>query len=124
MVPVGAMASRWLLRMPCAAMPSWMSFGVLVAIQMGWMNAVITDEFGLAEEFFLKGIGLHTIAIHNSVPSRGPLAPANPWMSRLKWRIGAMAFWSCAEMLYKVTGGRMVWAPSFELIARRSERLS
>jgi 2-polyprenyl-3-methyl-5-hydroxy-6-metoxy-1,4-benzoquinol methylase len=69
----------------------------------------------------LKGIGLHTIAIHNSVPSRGPLSPANPWMSRLKWRIGATAFWSGAEMLYKVTGGRMVWAPSFELIAQRSE---
>jgi 2-polyprenyl-3-methyl-5-hydroxy-6-metoxy-1,4-benzoquinol methylase len=69
----------------------------------------------------LKGIGLHTIAIHNSVPSRGPLSPANPWASRLKWRIGATAFWSGAEMLYKVTGGRMVWAPSFELIAQRSE---
>lgn len=72
----------------------------------------------------LQGIGLQTIAIHNSVPSRGPLSPANPWMSRLKWRIGATAFWSCAELLYKVTGGRMVLAPSFELIARRSEGLS
>jgi 2-polyprenyl-3-methyl-5-hydroxy-6-metoxy-1,4-benzoquinol methylase len=72
----------------------------------------------------LKGIGLHTTAIHNSVPSRGPLAPANPWMSRLKWRIGATAFWSGAEVLYKMTGGRMVWAPSFELIAQRSEGLS
>ena len=69
----------------------------------------------------LKGLGLHTIAIHNSVPSRGPLSPANPWMSRLKWRIGATAFWSGAEMLYRITGGRMVWAPSFELIAQRSK---
>ena len=72
----------------------------------------------------LKGIGLHTIAIYNSMPSRGPLTSANPWMSRLKWRIGATAFWSCAELLYKVTGGRMVRAPSFELIARRGEELS
>ncbi len=72
----------------------------------------------------LQGIGLETIAIHNSVPSRGPLTPVNPWMSRLKWRIGAAAFWSCAELLYRVTGGRVVWAPSFELIARRSEGLS
>jgi 2-polyprenyl-3-methyl-5-hydroxy-6-metoxy-1,4-benzoquinol methylase len=71
----------------------------------------------------LKGIGLHTIGIHNSMPSRGPLAPANPWMSRVKWRIGAMAFWSCAEVVYKVTGGRTIWAPSFELIAQRGERL-
>jgi 2-polyprenyl-3-methyl-5-hydroxy-6-metoxy-1,4-benzoquinol methylase len=69
----------------------------------------------------LKGIGLETIAIHNSVPSRGPLTSANPWMSRLKWRIGARVFWSCAELLYKVTRGRIVWAPSFELIAQRSE---
>lgn len=72
----------------------------------------------------LQGIGLETIAIHNSVPSRGPLTPANPWMSRLKWRIGAPAFWSCAELLYRVTGGRVVWAPSFELIARRREELA
>ena len=71
----------------------------------------------------LKVVGLQTIAIHNSVPSRGPLTPANPWMSRLKWRIGATAFWSGAEMLFKVTGGRMVWAPSFELIAQRGEGL-
>jgi len=78
----------------------------------------------LALRTLLKGIGLDTIAIHNSAPSRGPLTPANPWMSRLKWRIGAAAFWSCAEVLYKVTGGRMVWAPSFELIAQRGERLS
>jgi len=69
----------------------------------------------------LKGIGLDTIAIHNSVPSRGPLTSANPWMSRLKWRIGATVFWSCAELLYKVTRGRIVWAPSFELIAQRSK---
>jgi len=71
----------------------------------------------------LKGIGLETIAIHNSVPSRGPLTSANPWMSRLKWRIGARVFWSYAELLYKVTRGRIVWAPSFELIAQRSEGL-
>ena len=69
----------------------------------------------------LKKIGLQTIAIHNSVPSRGPLAPANPLISRIKWRIGATAFWSCAEVLFKMTGGRIVWAPSFELIAQRSE---
>ena len=72
----------------------------------------------------LKGVGLHTIAIHNSVPSRGPLAPANPWRSRLKWRIAGTAFWSCAEVLYKVTGGRMVWAPSFELIAQRRQGIA
>jgi len=71
----------------------------------------------------LKGVGLHTIAIHNSVPSRGPLAPAHPWMSRLKWRIGARAFWSGAELLYRITGGRTVWAPSFELIAQRRDEL-
>ncbi len=72
----------------------------------------------------LKGIGLHTTAIHNSVPSRGPLALENPWRSRLKWRVAGTAFWSCAEVLYKVTGGRVVWAPSFELIAQRDRVLS
>ncbi len=72
----------------------------------------------------LQRVGLETIAIHNAVPSRGPLTLENPWISRLKWRIGATAFWSCAELLYAMTGGRVVWAPSFELIARRSEGLS
>ena len=69
----------------------------------------------------LKGVGLHTIAIHNSVPSRGPLTLENPWISRLKWRIGATVFWSFSKLLYQVTGGRVVCAPSFELIAQRSE---
>ena len=69
----------------------------------------------------LQGIGLQTIGIHNSVPSRGPLVPANAWASRIKWRIGAQVFWSGANALYALTGGRMVVAPSFELIAQRRE---
>jgi len=94
-----------------------------------WVGSRFDQAFHLflysphALRSLLKGIGLHTTAIHNSVPSRGPLVQANPWMSRLKWRIGATAFWSCAEVLYKVTGGRMVWAPSFELIAQRNKVL-
>ena len=92
-----------------------------------WVGSRFDQAFHLflysphALRSLLKGIGLHTTAIYNSVPSRGPLVQANPWMSRLKWRIGATAFWSCAEVLYKVTGGRMVWAPSFELIAQRNK---
>jgi SAM-dependent methyltransferase len=105
-------------------------FHLPMRIPARWVGSRSDQAFHLflysphALRSLLKGIGLHTIAIYNSVPSRGPLTSTNPWMSRLKWRIGATAFWSCAELLFKVTGGRMVWAPSFELIARRSEGLS
>ena len=105
------------------------SFHLPMRAPASWVGSRYDQAFHLflyspqALRSLLETIGLHTIAIHNSVPSRGPLTPANPWMSRLKWRIGATAFWSCAEVLFKVTGGRMVWAPSFELIARRSEAL-
>jgi 2-polyprenyl-3-methyl-5-hydroxy-6-metoxy-1,4-benzoquinol methylase/ribosomal protein S27E len=103
------------------------SFHLPMRTPASWVGSRYDQAFHLflyspqALRSLLETIGLHTIAIHNSIPSRGPLTPANPWMSRLKWRIGATAFWSCAEVLFKVTGGRMVWAPSFELIAQRSE---
>jgi 2-polyprenyl-3-methyl-5-hydroxy-6-metoxy-1,4-benzoquinol methylase len=103
------------------------SFHLPMRTPASWVGSRYDQAFHLflyspqALRSLLEKIGLHTIAIHNSVPSRGPLTPANPWMSRLKWRIGATAFWSCAEVLYKVTGGRMVLAPSFELIAQRRE---
>lgn len=106
------------------------AFHLPMRILARWVGSRYDQAFHLflyspqALRSLLDGIGLRTIAIHNSVPSRGPLTPANPWMSRLKWRIGATAFWSCAELLYRVTGGRMVWAPSFELIAQRDEELS
>jgi SAM-dependent methyltransferase len=105
------------------------SFHLPMRTPASWVGSRYDQAFHLflyspqALRSLLEKIGLHTIAIHNSVPSRGPLTPANPWMSRLKWRIGATAFWSCAEVLFKVSGGRMVWAPSFELIAQRGEAL-
>jgi 2-polyprenyl-3-methyl-5-hydroxy-6-metoxy-1,4-benzoquinol methylase len=92
-----------------------------------WVGSRFDQAFHLflyspqALRSLLRGVGLDTVAIYNSVPSRGPLISANPWMSRLKWQIGAKAFWACAEVLYKVSGGRMVWAPSFELIAQRNK---
>jgi len=103
------------------------AFHLPMRIPARWAGSRYDQAFHLflyspqALRSLLRGIGLQTIAIHNSVPSRGPLTNTNPWMSRVKWRIGATAFWSWAELLYKVTGGRMVAAPSFELIARRGE---
>lgn len=105
------------------------AFHIPMRIPARWVGSRYDQAFHLflyspqALRSLLKGIGLQTIAIHNSVPSRGPLTSTNPWTSRLKWRIGATAFWSWSELLYKATGGRMVSAPSFELIARRGEEL-
>jgi 2-polyprenyl-3-methyl-5-hydroxy-6-metoxy-1,4-benzoquinol methylase len=106
------------------------AFHLPMRIPTRWIGSRYDQAFHLflyspqALRLLLRGVGLDTVAIYNSVPSRGPLTSANPWMSRLKWRIASTAFWSCAEVLYKVTGGRIVWAPSFELIAQRSEGLS
>ena len=103
------------------------AFHLPMRVPTRWVGSRYDQAFHLflyspqALRWLLRGVGLDTIAIYNSVPSRGPLTSVNPWMSRLKWQIGAKAFWSYAEVLYKVTGGRTVWAPSFELIAQRSE---
>ncbi|NGZ02616.1 MAG: hypothetical protein CV090_06165 [Nitrospira sp. WS238] len=67
----------------------------------------------------LEGAGLTVISLRNSVPSRGPLSPVHPWFSRFKWTISRSLLWPISQTIYYATNGRLVWAPSFEIIAQR-----
>lgn len=67
----------------------------------------------------MEGAGLTVISLRNSKPSRGPLSPIHPWLSRLKWTISRSVLWPLSQSLYYATSGRLVWAPSFEIIAQR-----
>lgn len=71
----------------------------------------------------LEGTGLTVISLRNSKPSRGPLSPVQPWCSQLKWTVSRSVLWPLSQILYHVTGRRLVWAPSFEIIAQRSGAL-
>jgi len=73
---------------------------------------------------FMTHVGLNIISLRNSRPSRGPLSPVHPWFSRLKWAVSRTLLWPLSQTLYYATNGRMVCAPSFEIVAQRpgSER--
>ena len=67
----------------------------------------------------MERVGLTVIDLRNSKPSRGPLSPVHPWFSRLKWTMSRAVLWPLSQVLYYATGGRLIWAPSFEMIAQR-----
>jgi SAM-dependent methyltransferase len=67
----------------------------------------------------MEGVGLKIIGLRNSRPSRGPLSPVHPWFSRLKWTVSRTLLWPISQTVYYTTNGRIVCAPSFEIIAQR-----
>ncbi|HWG96619.1 MAG TPA: class I SAM-dependent methyltransferase [Nitrospira sp.] len=67
----------------------------------------------------MESVGLKVISLRNSRPSRGPLSPVHPWFSRLKWAVSRALLWPLAQTLYHTTGGRIICAPSFEIVAQR-----
>lgn len=67
----------------------------------------------------LESVGLKVIGLRNSRPSRGPLSPVHPWFSRLKWTVSRTLLWSISQTLYHATSGRIVCAPSFEIVAQQ-----
>ena len=67
----------------------------------------------------MESVGLTIISVRNSRPSRGPLSPAHPWFSRLKWTASRTVLWPITQTMYFATHGRIVCAPSFEIIAQR-----
>ncbi|OQW35084.1 MAG: hypothetical protein A4E19_01815 [Nitrospira sp. SG-bin1] len=70
----------------------------------------------------MESIGLMIISLRNSRPSRGPLSPVHPWLGRLKWTVSRSLFWPIAQTLYYMTNGRVVCAPSFEIVAQRPRK--
>lgn len=67
----------------------------------------------------MASVGLKVISLRNSKPSRGPLSPVHSWSSRLKWTVSRALLWPMTQTLYHATGGRVVCAPSFEIVAQR-----
>lgn len=68
----------------------------------------------------MESVGLKVISLRNSRPSRGPLSPVHPWFSRLKWTVSRALLWPLTQTLYHATGGRIICAPSFEIVAQQS----
>lgn len=67
----------------------------------------------------MERVGLKIVSLRNSRPSRGPLSPLHPWFSRLKWTASRVLLWPLTQTLYHATGGRILCAPSFEIIAQQ-----
>lgn len=65
--------------------------------------------------------GFEVLSLRNSAPSLGPVTSANSWGRRLKWRLVGGGLSIVAALAYRLSAGRLVWAPSFELIARRKD---
>lgn len=74
-----------------------------------------------ALRILMEAHGFEVVSVRNSAPSRGPVTSANSWGRRLKWRLVGGGLSMVAALAYRLSGGRLVWAPSFELIARRKD---
>ena len=68
----------------------------------------------------VQSAGFDVVSVRNSRMSEGPVRVAN-WFIPALWRVGGAGLWLAAQGLYWLTGGRAVWAPSFEVIARRTK---
>jgi SAM-dependent methyltransferase len=66
----------------------------------------------------LRKAGFEPISLRNSTLSLAPPSGA-AWGSGLIWRLGRVALNISAWVMHAVSGGRVVWAPSFEIAARK-----
>ncbi len=73
---------------------------------------------------FVERSGFDVLSLRNSAPSLGPVTSAHSWGRRLKWRLVGGGLSLGATLAYWLSAGRLVWAPSFELIARRKDAVS
>lgn len=77
-----------------------------------------------ALQTLMETSGFEVLSLRNSAPSQGPVTSANSWGRRLKWRLVGGGLSMVAGLAYRLSAGRLVWAPSFELIARRKDEVS
>ena len=68
--------------------------------------------------------GFEVLSLRYSAPILGPVTSANSWVRGLKWRLAGSGLSMVAALAYRLSAGRLVWAPSFELIARRKDGVS
>jgi 2-polyprenyl-3-methyl-5-hydroxy-6-metoxy-1,4-benzoquinol methylase len=72
--------------------------------------------------WLLRAAGLTPVSIGNSRPSRSPVYGSDHAMKRWGWRLGGSTLWGIAQTLYRLSGNRIVLAPSFEVVAVRSSK--
>ena len=95
-----------------------------------WCGAQYDQAFHLfsyspnALRTLVETSGFEVLSLRNSAPSLGPVISANSWGRRLKWRLAGSGLSIVAALAYWLRAGRLVWAPSFELIARRKDGVS
>ncbi len=95
-----------------------------------WCGAQYDQAFHLfsyspdALRTLVETSGFEVLSLRNSAPSLGPVTSANSWGRRLKWRLIGSGLSLVAALAYRLSAGRLVWAPSFELIARRKDGIS
>ncbi|MGH7254517.1 MAG: class I SAM-dependent methyltransferase [Nitrospirales bacterium] len=66
----------------------------------------------------LRASGWNVVSVRNSYPSQAPLTGGDRLLRRLLWRVAGTGLWVAAQTAYYLSGKRVLWAPSFELIAR------
>lgn len=92
-----------------------------------WCGAQYDQAFHLfsyspdALRALVENSGFEVLSLRNSAPSLGPVTSANSWRRRVKWRLAGSGLSLVAALAYRLSAGRLVWAPSFELIARRKD---
>lgn len=72
--------------------------------------------------WLLGTAGLTPVSIANSYPSRSPVYGSEHAVKRWRWRLGGSTLWGIAQALYRLSGNRIVLAPSFEVVAVRSSK--
>ncbi|MFO0707247.1 MAG: class I SAM-dependent methyltransferase [Nitrospira sp.] len=91
-----------------------------------WFGAQYDQAFHLfcytpsALRVLLEANGFEVLSMRNSAPSLGPVTEATSIGRRIKWRLLGGLFSFAAAVAYGVSGGRLIWAPSIELVARPS----
>lgn len=92
-----------------------------------WCGAQYDQAFHLfsyspnALRTLVESSGFEVLSLRNSAPSRGPVTSANSLGRRLKWRLVGGGLALVAALAYRLSAGHLIWAPSFELIARRND---
>lgn len=93
-----------------------------------WCGAQYDQAFHLfsytpsALRTLMEANGFEVLSMRNSAPSLGPVTDAMSIGRRIKWRVTGSLFAFIAAVAYGISGGRLIWAPSFEVVARRSSR--
>lgn len=99
------------------------AFHLAVRRPVRWIGARYQQAFHLfvyspmALSQLVRDAGFRILSIRNSVPSAGLGGSSAGWLKRLPWVVSGMLFWTVAQIAFRMTWGRAILSPSFELVA-------